>query len=183
MFHGRHGAHWGSFRSPELEKLIEETMNHVEAAADLGCGEGRFCGVLSRHADKVYCVDADADAIEAARGSAAGGNAVFLVEDAGRTSIPSGEVGVVLMVNSFHDMQDKRAVAREVYRILRDGGRALIIEFKPGVGGFGPPSWIRMKPGEVAEILGEAGLRLERIDEVGNQNALLFRKQAGAGNV
>ncbi len=154
MFHGRHGAHWGSFRSPELEKLIEETMNHVEAAADLGCGGegGRFCGgVLSRHADKVYCVDADADAIEAARGgSAAGGNAVFLVEDAGRTSIPSGgEVGgVVLMVNSFHDMQDKRAVAREVYRILRDGGgRALIIEFKPGVGGFGPPSWIRMKPG------------------------------------
>ncbi len=182
MFHRRHGMHWGSFRSPELEKLIEEAMDRVEAAADLGCGEGRFCGVLSRHANKVYCVDADAEAIEAARGSVEGGSAVFLAEDAGQTSIPSGEVGFVLMVNSFHDMQDKLAVAREIHRILRDGGKALIIEFKPGVEGFGPPSWMRMKPEEVAEILGKAGLRLERVDEVDNQNALMFRKQA-AGNV
>ncbi len=173
MHRGKHGD-WPA--SPEIEKLINEVMSHIDVAADLGCGVGRFCNILLSHANKVYCIDKDPQSIEVAR-NRINGNAIFLAEDAEHTSIKSGEVDFLLMVNSFHDMENKDGVAKEIHRVLSDGGLALIIEFKPGLIGFGPPPWLRMKPEEIREIFFRNGMINVWTREIDSQNALLFRKQ------
>jgi len=172
MHRGKHGD-WPA--SPEIEKLINDTMNHVDTAADLGCGVGRFCDALLRHANKVYCIDRDSQSIEVAK-SRINGNAIFLIEDAEHTSIKNGEVDFLLMVNSFHDMENKDGVAKEIRRVLKNGGLALIIEFKPGLTGFGPPPWLRMRPEEVREIFSRNGMTNVWIKGIDSHNALLFRK-------
>nr|KJR73188.1 MAG: methyltransferase type 11 [Thermoproteus sp. AZ2] len=172
MHHGGHGHwHYGGVSEEELE-LISKYLPPGGVAADLGCGPGRLCGPLGEIASKVYCVDIDADALRyvAEQGL---GNAVLLNEDLTRTTIPAGEVDLVVMSNVFHDVVDKEAAVEEIKRVLRPGGYVLIIEHKPGTP-FGPPSFVKTKPDEVRRFFN----RFKEVEyrDLGHQYAIVFRK-------
>jgi len=123
----------------DMAELILNYLPQGGVAADLGCGPGRFCQVLLNKASKVYCVDIDEYAINIAKENIKDERAVFLNEDASSTSIPTSSVDLVIMVNAFHDMENKDKVALEVSKILKYDGLALIIESKPGLISYGPP--------------------------------------------
>jgi len=120
---GLHHHHLGhGYVSSDMAELILSYLPQGGVAADLGCGSGRFCQVLLSKASKVYCVDIDEYALNVAKENIKDERAVFLNEDASSTSIPTGSVDLVIMVNSFHDMEDKGKVTLEVGRILKQGG-------------------------------------------------------------
>jgi len=120
---GLHHHHLGhGYISSDMAELILSYLPQGGVAADLGCGSGRFCQVLLSKASKVYCVDIDEYALNVAKENIKDERAVFLNEDASSTSIPTGSVDLVIMVNSFHDMEDKGKVTLEVGRILKQGG-------------------------------------------------------------
>ncbi len=64
------------------------------------------------------------------------------------------------MSNVFHDIEDKEAVVKEVNRILKPGGRLIIIEFKKDVM-FGPP--FKLRPEEVEQYFNKWGLYQRRL--------------------
>lgn len=172
MDHGHHRHwHYGGVSEEELE-LISTYLPQGGVAADLGCGPGRLCGPLAEIASKVYCVDVDADALRyvAEQGL---GNAVLLNEDLTHTTIPAGEVDLVIMSNVFHDIVDRGAAVDEIERILKPGGHVVIIEHKPGAP-FGPPSFVKMKPDEVRKYFN----RFKEVEyrDLGHLYAIVFRK-------
>ncbi len=102
--------------------------------------------------------------------------AIFLNEDASSTSIPNSSVDLVIMVNAFHDMENKNKVALEVSRILKQGGLVLIIESKPGLASYGPPPWLRMSPDDVIKYFNNPQFKVEGIKDLGDFNAILIKK-------
>ncbi len=143
--------------------------------ADLGCGEGYYCNFFKDYASKLYCVDIDETAIEEVRRRFSNyGNITILNEDITHTSIPSGSVDLAFMSNVFHDIEDKGTAVREVSRILKPGGRLLIIEFKKDVI-FGPP--FKLGPEEVEHYFSEEGFVREGYTEVSPYHYMLVLKK------
>jgi len=135
-----------NFENPEsyLPSLLEKG----QTIAELGCGTGFYCQYLQEYANKLYCIDSFCPALEEAKKRVKSSNAVFLCEDVSNTSIPSNSVDVVLLANSFHDMENKEEVVKEIKRILKKGGKVIIIDWEKRHTGFGPPVYVRMSEDE-----------------------------------
>ncbi len=102
-----------------------------EAIVDLGCGKGFYCMHLHKYSLRLYCVDIDKQAVKKAeKFLKRRDNVFFIVSDATKTPLPLLSVDVVFMANSFHDMSDKKAVYREILRMLKPNGRVVVIDWK-----------------------------------------------------
>ncbi|AAY80387.1 class I SAM-dependent methyltransferase [Sulfolobus acidocaldarius] len=131
-----------TYHPPDEEDFLPKYISQNDIVAELGCGSGFYCKKLVKLAKKVYCVDIDCEALEDAKLSL-NTKAVFLCESADKTSIPDAEIDVVLLANSFHDMDNKEEVVREIWRILKDDGRVLVVDWKKEKTEIGPPVNIR----------------------------------------
>jgi ubiquinone/menaquinone biosynthesis C-methylase UbiE len=143
------------------EKFLPSIIHGV--VAELGCGPGYYCQFLVKYAEKVYCVDRNKELLEIAKELAK--NAIFLNEDACKTSIPSSSVDQVLFANSFHDMRDKKKVYEEVKRILKPEGEVIIVDWKKDAN-FGPPKSVRMSKEDYVHFF-SPDFELEKEFEVG----------------
>lgn len=153
--HGKvHRIDWNTIAPNLLSKereLREDPSAALEAIgvrgtyviADLGCGPGYYARKLAHRAIKLYCVDSNSAMLDLARKTVKSNRAVFLLEDAGHTSIPSASVDIAFMANSLHDF-DRNAVRKEVLRILKPAGRIIAIDWRKGATQGGPPQRIRM---------------------------------------
>lgn len=172
--HGeRHHVHGHVHGVSEDEyALILKYLPKGGAAADLGCGAGRFCDVLKDMASLVYCVDINKDILKEVEKIKAN-NIIILNEDLTYTSISSDSIDLVIMSNVLHDIADKEAAAREAARVLRAGGHVVVIEHKPGML-FGPPNFVKLKPDEVRKYFNNLK-EVEYID-LNYNYAIIFKK-------
>lgn len=79
----------------------------------------------------------------------------------GRGSVPleDGSVDVALMVNFYHEIDDRPAALAEVARLLARSGRLVIADWDPeGPEEHGPPRDHRVAPGTARREVAEAGL-------------------------
>ncbi|BDC18665.1 class I SAM-dependent methyltransferase [Acidianus sp. HS-5] len=146
------------FEDPE--KFLPSLIHGV--VAELGCGPGYYCQYLIKYAEKVYCVDKNKELLEVAKSLTR--DAIFLNEDACKTSIPTSSVDIVLFANSFHDMRDKTKVYEEVKRILKPEGEVIIVDWKKDAS-LGPPKNIRMSKEDYLRVFSD--FYLEKEFEVG----------------
>ena len=158
------------FEKPD--EFLPRYISREDVVADLGCGPGFYCEFLVKLAKKVYCVDVDCIALSIAKEKAP--SATFLCEPAESTSIKDGEVDVVILANSFHDMNNKEKVVKEVRRILKDGGKVIIVDWKKD-SPIGPPVWKRMSDVEYLKFF-EGFTLLEKFDPSPYQFGMVLRK-------
>jgi len=99
---------------------------------DCGCGEGRFCRMLvGRGATYVLGLDLCAPMIEAARELQTGHDA-YQVADAQNLSFIQDETfDLVVSYLNQCDLPDFKANNREVFRVLRRGGRFIVANVHP----------------------------------------------------
>ncbi len=142
-----------------------------QQVADLGCGSGYFTIELSKavgDAGVVTAVDVMQEALEAvhAKAEATGLKNVRLVradlEVPGGTKIPDGSQDWVLLKTVLFQSQKKEAMIAEAARMTKTGGRVVVIEWKKGAGGFGPPDNLRSDEAAVEQMTQAAGLNTER---------------------
>jgi ubiquinone/menaquinone biosynthesis C-methylase UbiE len=55
----------------------------------------------------------------------------------------------VLLVNVFHEVEDREKMALEVERTLRGGGKLSLVDFQKKPTGFGPPVEERIKESDI----------------------------------
>jgi ArsR family transcriptional regulator len=100
--------------------------------ADLGCGTGNLTVELAPHVKKVIGVDGSAAMLKAARKRASGFDNVDLQKgDLATVPIDSASCDAALLVLALTYVPSPAAVVGELSRILKPGGRGVIVDLLP----------------------------------------------------
>ncbi|HZU73274.1 MAG TPA: class I SAM-dependent methyltransferase [Acidimicrobiales bacterium] len=99
----------------------------VETVVDVGCGNGAYLAVLRRrgHDGSLIGVDLSEGMVRAVRQAAPVVEAV--VGDAASLPLTAGQADVALAMHMLYHVPDPRAAVAELRRVVRDGGRVLVV--------------------------------------------------------
>ncbi len=168
-----------AWQKPE-EVIAALALPQEAKVADIGSATGYFAVRLARAVPKghVYGVDIEPDMkrylTERAQQEGLGNLTAVLGEPAD-PKIPE-PVDLVLVVNTYHHIEDRTVYFRQLHGSLTPRGRVAIIDFRKGQP-MGPPEQHRLTPEQVRQELEAAGYRLaEDIGSLPNQYFLLFTR-------
>ena len=135
---------------------------------DLGCGTGLLAETLAPFVKRVIAIDASAEMLAAARGRLEGHPTV----EARRGELESlpledGELDVAVLSLVLHYVPDPARALAEAARVVRPGGRVLLVdmlphtrdEFRQTMGHV----WQGFAPAQTTEWMHDAGLRDVRV--------------------
>jgi len=136
--------------------------------ADLGAGGGWFTVRLARRVGpngRVYAEDVQPQMIESInrrvrREGDLAGRVTTTLGTQTRSNLPTGALDAVLIVDTYHEMEQPVALLANVARSLKPDGRIGIVDFTTEGGGPGPPMDERVDPQLVISNAEKAGLRL-----------------------
>lgn len=119
------GKTWKSVAEAFLRLMPPMTI------ADLGAGEGAFAMLLAQRATQVIAVDASSKMIEVGRELTTRHgvrNLEFRLGDMEELPISDAAVDLVFFSQSLHHAMHPGRAVREAWRVLRPGGRAVILD-------------------------------------------------------
>ncbi|MSO29863.1 MAG: metalloregulator ArsR/SmtB family transcription factor [Acidobacteria bacterium] len=142
--------------------------------ADVGCGEGYLTLEAARWARSVIGIDRSDEVLERARALAARRrvtNVQWKKGDLARLPLRDASIDVTLLSQSLHHAADPEDALAEAVRVLRPGGRVLVLDLREH-----DQTWVRNRFGDqrlgFADADLEALMRRAGLDEVkGNVGA------------
>jgi SAM-dependent methyltransferase len=145
--------------------------------ADLGCGDGHLTIEAASWARQVYAIDRSAAVLQRARALARKHGAANIVWKRGeieRVPLPDASVDLALLSQALHHAADPVLALAEAVRVLRPGGRALLLDLRPH-----EQAWVKDRLGDhwlgfsdetLASMMRRAGLRDIRL-QIGSRKA------------
>ncbi len=108
---------------------------------------------------------------------------IELIEgDAAATTLGNESCDLVLMANLWHELDDHAASVREAARILREGGRLAILDWRPDVAcPPGPPLTYRISAEQVEHFLKAQGWSIECAGYIGRYSYLVIATAPSKG--
>lgn len=170
------------------EKIIE-ALNIVPgmSAADFGCGAGFYSIPLARAVGsqgKIYALDIRKEMLEIIRSKARTfrlANIETIWTDLERpegSNLKDTSMDVVVISNILFQIENKENLAKEASRILKPGGKLVLVEWAEEERPIGPPIKERVNRNEAENIFLKTGLMLDREFAAGEHHyGLLFKKQ------
>ncbi len=93
----------------------------------IGCGEGDYDRLLAPFAQRLVACDINPDDVSfAARVNADLRGVEYSVEDATSLTLADGSVDWVVSIETVEHVSDRRLMLREIHRVLRSGGVAVL---------------------------------------------------------
>ena len=155
-------------RPAEVIELLE--LEPGMSVADLGAGTGYFLPYLAAAVGaegKVYGLDVEESLVEHMRQRAAGAG----LEQVEARRVPmdapglsDGSIDRLLIVNTWHHLDDRPSYTRKIDRALRDRGFVVIVDYTLE-SESGPPKQHRLAPERVIAELAAGGLEGEVVAE------------------
>ena len=173
-----------SFLNPEtLLRSIPIEPNMI--VADFGCGNGYYAvasAVIAGKKGQVYALDILDDSLSQtatlARLTQVHNVSTMScdLEKIGSCKLADTSCDVVIISSLMHQVANHENVLREAYRVLKTGGKILIVEWLPE-SPFGPEQKSRMPKTKVEEWLPKFGFRPDRELPAGSFHySLLYEK-------
>jgi ubiquinone/menaquinone biosynthesis C-methylase UbiE len=149
------------WQDPE-EILGEIRLNSDYIAADLGCGSGFFTFPISRRVKKIYGIDVQEEMLKFVAQKIRREkieNVELLLSEEGEIPLENHSVDLLLSVNTLHEFSDKEKMIKEIQRVLKPNGKAVIVDFKKEETSFGPPVAIRISSEQAKQLFEKYGFK------------------------
>lgn len=153
---------------------------------DLGVGNGYFLSELVKMvgvAGTVYACDIQKGLIESVgelvreKGWENVRPVWCDIDEERGTTIPEQTADVAVLVNTFFQLENKEQAIVEIARILKDGGRLLVVDWSESFQGLGPAAEQVVSKDEVVSLAESNGFSLDREYPAGEHHyGLAFRK-------
>lgn len=127
-----HGLRDPAVRAAWAARLRSWLPSAPSDVLDLGCGTGSLALLAAGDGHRVTAVDRSARMAARAREKLAGTDARVLVGDAAAPPVPAGGFDVVLVRHVLWALPDPAGALRHWTRLLRPGGRLVLIEGRWG---------------------------------------------------
>lgn len=174
-----------SFLNPDFvvgELGLAEGMS----VGDFGCGSGHLAVLIAQKIGvngKLYAIDILEDKLDSVRVKAKTANVENIetvranLEVLGSTGLANDSQDLVLLINILFQSQKKQDIFKEAHRVLKPGGRLVVIDWQKASGGFGPPDELRTSEAELYSMVEQVGFSKDRPLNVGQFHyGSLFQK-------
>ncbi len=166
------------WQNPE-EILDEIEVNSDYVAADLGCGSGFFTIPLSWKVKKVYALDvqkAMLNHLEQKIENQKIKNITTLLSKENEIPLENESVDLLISINTLHEFSDKEKMIQEMQRVLRQDGKAVIVDFKKEETSFGPPKTIRLSKDQAKHLFEKNSFTVLKSKDLTYHYLLIFLK-------
>lgn len=171
------------------EKFLDElgVIKPGVRVADFGCGAGYFAVPIARRIGSegvLWAIDIMQSALNVVK-SKARREGLFNIryarndlEQEGGSGLADGAADVVFVGQILYQADEKTAIMKEAFRVLRQAGKLVMLEWLPaGTGKFGPPEAARLAPYAAKRFAQDAGFGFVREIPAGKFHySFLFEK-------
>lgn len=160
----------GKFLDPEAI-IMELGVEKGLVVADFGCGPGYFSIPFASaigNEGKIYALDILPQVLETVASKAKSLGILNVVtkranlEKERGTKLEDGSVDLVILKDVLFQNQDKQTIIRETYRVLKNKGRVLIVEWNQKDSMVGPQREIRIPQDTLERMLADNMLIVEK---------------------
>ncbi len=154
--------------------------------ADLGAGSGFYTLASARSlvgTGKVYAIDAQKDLLTKLKNTASRDGLYNVeviwgdIEKLNGTKLRDGSVDLALICNVMFQLEDKETTVKEIKRILKPGGRVLVIDWSDSFGGLGPKFDMVIKKDTMMDMFEHTGFHLDREVQAGAHHyGMIYKK-------
>ncbi len=164
------------FMNPE-EVVAQIGIQPKNIVADFGCGTGYFTFPIAKKITtegKIYAFDILPQKLETVESQAKLSGLANIVtkranlEKIGGSKLEAGSVDWVILVDILFQNDNKDEIFNEAKRVLKDGGKILVVEWNHLDSSMGPQQKLRIPKADMLDIV--------------NKNALTVIKDVSAGN-
>ncbi len=152
--------------------------------AEIGCGNGWFTFDLERAVrprGMVYALDMQTAMLQILETHRQNYERILVLPcEENAFDLDDGEVDAVFHANVLHECSEPVVHLREANRVLKSGGKLIVIEWQPGVGQDepGPRADYRLAPQQTREFAEAAGFAIDDTRDIGPYHyAVLATKQ------
>jgi len=175
-----------------IERLSEEC--DIGEVIEFGCGTGYYTKVIAKNARHIIATDLSDEMLEVAGTQLKEFQNITIEKaDCESTSFPSKRFDTVVMVNVIHFIENPHKSLQESYRILKDGGLLLLVDYT----GYGmkwfekmklvirflkkcgnPPRYAQtnLTPDRFNYLVESAGFKVEQVQLIGDKTKALYLK-------
>jgi ubiquinone/menaquinone biosynthesis C-methylase UbiE len=147
--------------------------------ADLGCGSGYFSVPISRKVKKVYGIDVQQEMLDYLDQKVQKqkiSNIETVLSHGNDIPLENESVDLLLTVNTLHEFRDKEKTAKEIQRVLKHNGKAVIVDFVKKETTRGPPVKIRVSQQQAIELFEKEGLKFLKSHSLSYHYLLIFQR-------
>lgn len=145
------------------EQLLREAgVAEGGVFADVGCGPGFFtlpAAAIVGPSGRVYAIDTQAEMLDALKGRGIPANVTLVKSGESKMPVEDRAADLALAAYVLHEASDTAAFLMEILRLLRPGGRLVVIDWKKQEEEHGPPKAERITEDEAAAFITSAGFK------------------------
>jgi ubiquinone/menaquinone biosynthesis C-methylase UbiE len=121
---------WGRYSMATLNRALEAiAVEGNTSLIDVACGTGLFARMLRQHRPHLSITGIDISPEMLGKARQRMPDVRWRIGRAEALPVDSGEFDVLTCTNAFHLVQDARAALLEFQRVLRPGGRVVIVDW------------------------------------------------------